>query len=68
MICDLTEKDGKPDWCERHRRYHVGRELHWAKNTSAKGEQYRQLWDRQLKTTGGKPADARPFRPCGCRK
>jgi hypothetical protein len=34
--------------CTRHQRRHVGRELHWATDTTLTGHKYRLLWDNTV--------------------
>lgn len=47
MICTLTEKDGKPNWCECHQMYHPGHYAAYAVDPGPKGEKFRALWTSQ---------------------
>ena len=50
-ICILIEKDGKPNWCERHKTHHRGHYAQYAIDEGEKGQKFRRLWDRQLLST-----------------
>lgn len=46
-ICILTDKAGKSNWCERHKRYHEAHYAGYAVDPGEKGKRFRELWDRQ---------------------
>lgn len=46
MICTLIEKDGKQDYCEKHKQRHRGHYAKYAVDEGEKGQQFRRLWDK----------------------
>lgn len=46
-LCILTERDGKPNYCEQHKMYHGGHYAAYAIDPGEKGRVFRDLWDRQ---------------------
>lgn len=47
MICELIQKDEKPNWCEKHKQYHRGHYAKYAVDPGEKGQRFRKLWDEQ---------------------
>lgn len=47
MVCTLIEKDGKPNYCEKHG-YHEGHYALYAVDPGEKGERFRKYWDSLL--------------------
>lgn len=46
MICILSAKDGKPNYCERHEMFHDDHYALYAVDPGEKGQRFRGLWDR----------------------
>lgn len=62
MICLLTTKNGKANWCDRHRMQHDGHYANYAIDPGEKGERFRKLWDRISGGNHVKPAEKKLLR------
>lgn len=46
MVCDLTQIDGRHNWCERHKMFHDGHYRDYALDPGEKGARFRVLWSK----------------------
>lgn len=60
MICTLTEKDGKPNWCSSGcERYHNGHYREYSQDPGPKGQKFRQYWRSQRRIDPAIPSLAK---------
>lgn len=44
VVCALTVRNGRANWCDRHRMYHEGHYAQYAVDPGEKGRRFRKLW------------------------